>query len=139
MQFPDERPPPAMRGRKVVYRPNFKSFGAFMRSQQMRSVTAEVAHHVAHLAGQYAPRRKDRGTVPDGAAMADRFEVKEDAGLVKVSGYLRVRSTVFNQARSAAPNEFGTNKNPRHRMLGRAGAAFGDFHTGDLHSDGGLG
>ena len=139
MEFPDERPPPRMGARRVVYRPNFKSFGAFMRSEQMRDVTADVANHVAHLAGQFAPRRKDRGTVPDGAAMADQFQVKREAGIVKVSGYMRVRVTVFNPARSAAPNEFGTNRNPRHRMLGRAGAVYGDFHTGDLHSDGGLG
>lgn len=63
--------------------------------------------------------------------MKDRFEVIRNAGLMKVSGNLRVKVEIENNARSAAPNEFGTKRNKRHRMLGRAGAMFGDFKPED--------
>lgn len=133
-----ERPPPAMGpGRRVVFRPDHSratGFGGFILSDGVRDVTEEVARDIAALARQYAPRRKDRGRVPDGTSMADRFEVKRDAGTLRVKGNLRVKVEVFNSAPSAAPNEFGGKRNTRHRMLGRAGAAFGDFKP-----DGGLG
>lgn len=128
-----EPKPPAMGTRRVVFRPDHKSFGEFMRSEQMRDVTSEVASDIADRAGQLAPRRKNKGTgqvsntVPEGAAMADSFEVNREAGFLKVSGNVRVMVHVFNQKRSAAPNEFGGPRNKRHRMLGRAGAEFGDF------------
>lgn len=130
-----DRPPPRMGpGQRVAYRPDHKSFGEFMRSEQMRNVTVEVAKDIAPAAGRKAPRRKDRGEVPDGTAMADRFEVNENAGFLKVSGNIRVKVEVYNEAPSAAPNEFGGKRNKRYRMLGRAGAEFGDFKP-----DGGLG
>lgn len=119
--------------KRIRYKPNNSladGVGGFLRSEQMRDVTAEVASDIAHLARELAPRRKDRGEVPDGTAMADRFEVNREAGLLKVSGNLRVKVEVFNSAPSAAPNEFGGSRNRRHRMLGRAGARYGDFKVG---------
>lgn len=125
-----ERRPPAMGpGRRVVYRPDHSKddgFGGFILSDQVRDVTTEVARDIAQEAGRLAPRRK-AGQVPDGAAMADRFEVNEDAGTIKVGRNVRIKVEVFNEATSAAPNEFGNKRNKRHRMLGRAGAKFGDF------------
>lgn len=136
LEFPDARPAPVMGpGRRVVYRPNHRSFGAFIRSEQMRDVTADVADDIAAEAARLAPRRKDRGNVPDGVAMADQFKVNREAGVIKVYGNVRVMVQVYNEARSAAPNEFGSKRNKRHRMLGRAGAAFGDFKpTGGLET-----
>lgn len=119
--------PPAMGARRAVFRPNHKEFGQFILSDQMRDVTAEVAVDIAVLAGQFAPRRKNRGQVPDGTSMAERFRVNREAGTLKVERNLRVKVEVYNEATSAAPNEFGGKRNKRHRMLGRAGAAFGDF------------
>ena len=125
-----DRPPPKMGpGRRVVFRPDHSQgtgFGGLMRSDQIRDVTEEVAHDIAARAKMLAPRRKS-GIPPDGTAMADQFKVKRDAGVLKVSGNIRVKVEVFNSARSAAPNEFGGKRNARHRMLGRAGAEFGDF------------
>lgn len=119
--------PPKPRGtRHVWYKPNHRSFGAFMKSDQMRDVTEEVAKDIAKLAREFSPKSK-RGGIQDGFRMRDQFKVERNAGLLKVAGNLRVRVIVSNDARSAAPNEFGTRKNKRHRMLGRAGAAFGDF------------
>jgi hypothetical protein len=138
-----DRPPPKMGpGRRVVFRPDHSQatgFGGLMRSDQIRDVTEEVAHDIAAAAKYLSPRRKDRGNVPDGTAMADRFKVKRDAGLIKVSGNIRVKVEVYNEAPSAAANEFGGKRNTRHRMLGRAGALFGDFkHPGEgpLRDDG---
>ena len=120
---------------RVWFKPDHKEFGQFIRSDQMRDATTEVARDIAKLAGVYAPRRKS-GTPPEGTSMADQFEVNENAGFLKVERNVRVKVEVFNSARSAAPNEFGGRGkagNKRHRMLGRAGAAFGDFKP-----DGGL-
>lgn len=119
--------PPKPRGtRRVWYKPNHRSFGAFMRSDQMRDVTVEVAEDIAAKAKEFSPV-STRGGDQDGRRMRDQFKVVRAAGLLKVGGNLRVKVEVVNNARSAAPNEFGTRKNKRHRMLGRAGAAFGDF------------
>ena len=130
------RPPAMGPGRRIVFRPDHRSFGKFIRSEQMRRPVVAVAKDIAKLAGQYAPRR-DKGKTPDCAAMADRFEVNRKPIQVPYPGgdimvgerysNLRVFVEVYNEARSAAPNEFGGKRNARHRMLGRAGAAFGDF------------
>lgn len=117
-------------GEHVKYVENRRSFGAFMRSDQMRDVTVEVARDIAALAKELSPESR-RGGDQSGVRMRDQFEVERDAGLMRVGGNLRVMVIVSNNARSAAPNEFGTSRNKRHRMLGRAGAAFGDFKPED--------
>lgn len=120
-----------MAKRRVTYKPNHKSFGEFIKSDQVRDFTVEVANDISTEARKLAPRRKNRGVVPDGgAAMADRFEVVREAGFMKVSRSVRVKVDVINSAPSAAPNEFGGKRNKRYRMLGRAGAMFGDFKAG---------
>lgn len=112
-------------GKHAVYKANHRSFGAFMRSEQMRQATADVAADVAALAGRLAPRGND--TEDGGEHMADMFEVEREAGLLKVGGNLRVAVRVVNRSDHAAVNEFGGKRNKRHRMLGRAGATYGDF------------
>ena len=133
-----ERPPPKMGpGRRAVFRPDHKSFGEFILSEQVRDVTADVAHDIAAEAGRLAPRRKS-GEPKEGTEMADRFHVNREAGTIKVERNVRVKVEVYNEARSAAPNEFGNKDKtgrqhtPRTRMLGRAGAMFGDFKHGKV-------
>lgn len=126
LEFPLTGVPRFAKGQRVKYVPNHRSFGAFMRSDQMRDVTEEVAKDIARLAAEYSPT-SSRGGDQDGRRMRDQFKVERQAGLLKVGGNLRVLVAVSNNARSAAPNEFGTKRNKRYRMLGRAGAAFGDF------------
>lgn len=119
---------------RITYRPDNESFGKFMVSGQMRDVTVEVCRDIAKRAGVYAPRRKS-GVTPPGEALADNFKVNSAAGVLVVAGNPRVKVEVYNSKRSAAPNEFGSKRNPRHRMLGRAGADFGDFKPdGGLHA-----
>lgn len=114
-----------------IYKPNFRSFGRFIRSEHVRQPTAKVAHAIARRAGDLSPRRKS-GVTPPGAALADRFQVRREAGEMKVDGAFRVQVDVFNDARSAAPMEFGNDHTgrPGHRMLARAGAQYGDFKGG---------
>lgn len=127
IEFPIRVVPPKTRGSgRVWYKPNHRSFGAFIRSEQMRDVTEEVAVDIAKLAKELSPVSQ-RGGTQDGLRMRDQFRVLRESGFIKVSGNVRVVVEIVNTARSAAPNEFGTSKNRRHRMLGRAGAAFGDF------------
>jgi len=127
LESPLTRVPPKRRGAKRVwYVPNHKSFGAFMRSEQMRSVTYEISLDIASLAKELSPVSQ-RGGNQDGQRMRDQFRVVRNVGNMRVGGNWRVMVWVVNDARSAAPNEFGTSKNKRHRMLGRAGATFGDF------------
>lgn len=119
----------ARRRRRVRYREDHKSFQAFMLSDQMRDVTAEVADDIRDAARDLAPRRK-AGKPKAGTAMADRFKVKKQAGDIVVGidyPNARVLVEIYNDARSAAPNEFGGSRNKRHAMLRRAGARYGDL------------
>jgi hypothetical protein len=121
---------PRMRGRTVVYVPNHRSFGAFMRSQQMRDVTTDVADDIAVMAAGNTPTRKG-GKVEERTGLHARvkggFKVKNEGRLMKVAGNLRVRVDVVNTEPGSALLEFGGRGMPRRRMLGRAGARFGDF------------
>lgn len=123
-------------GQRAKYVPNHPSFGAFMRSDQMRDVTVDVAKDIAALAR--ANVREHQRDISDhrsddrpSSGLHERvragFKVKRAAGLMKVAGNLRVRVDVVNDAEGSALLEFGARGLPRQRMLGRAGAAFGDF------------
>lgn len=123
---PIEGVPRMRQGERVRYVPNHRSFAKFIKSDQVRDPTAEVAEDIAALAKELSPT-STRGGDQEGRRMKDRFKVVKAAGFMKVSGNIRVKVEIVNDARSAAPNEFGTKRNKAHRMLGRAGAAFGDF------------
>lgn len=126
IEHPLEGVPRMARGDRVKYVPNHKSFGAFIKSEQVRKPTAEVAEAIAKAAKGFSPV-SERGGDQEGRRMRDRFRVVKESGFIKVGRNVRVLVQVVNDARSAAPNEFGTKRNKRHRMLGRAGAMFGDF------------
>lgn len=126
LEFPLTGVPKMRRGEHVRYVPNHRSFGAFIKSDQIRDPVAEVAEDMAEAAKGFSPESQ-RGGNQDGLRMRDQFSVEKNAGFIKVAGNIRIMVEIFNPARSAAPNEFGTKKNKAHRMLGRAGAMFGDF------------
>lgn len=121
-----EDAPRMRKGELTRYVPNHKSFAMFIKSDQVRDPTEQVAEDIAALAKEFSPK-SERGGDREGRRMSDRFKVVRNAGLMKVGGNLRVRVLVVNNARSAAPNEFGSSKNKAHRMLARAGSIFGDF------------
>lgn len=120
----DNRPPPSMGRRSVVFRPDHKSFGKFILSEQMRDVVAEVAkQEIVPLARKGTPRGPERGQVH----MQDRYKVTREGGTMKVDRAFRVMVLVENDDPESALVEFGSRFNKRRRMLGRAGAAVGDF------------
>lgn len=127
IEFPDVRVPKMGRHEHARYVPNHRSFGAFIKSDQMRDVTEEVAKDIAVTA---------RGFVSEGGGENSRglhdrvrggFKVKRNAGMLKVGGNLRVKVTVVNDVEGSALTEFGARGLERDRALGRAGAMFGDF------------
>lgn len=122
------------KGTRVMYKPNHRSFGAFMKSDQMRRVTVRVAMDIARVAQARTPSAKAGAEEHTGLhqRVKDGFRVRRDAGLLKVGGNLRVKVEVVNVAEEAPWVEFGTFGIPRQRMLGEAGGMFGDFHDGQF-------
>ena len=114
-------------GERSRYVMNNRSFGAFIRSDQVRDPTEEAAKDIAALAA--ANVRGGGGERSTGLHERVRkgFKVKRNSGLMKVAGNLRVKVEVVNNAEGSALLEFGGRGLPRQRMLGRAGAVFGDF------------
>lgn len=126
LEFPIRRVPRMPPGQKTRYVPNRTSFGAFIKSDQVRDPTEAVARDIALLAAANTTGgggKKKRGLH---ARVRNGFKVKKNAGFLKVSGNVRVKVEVVNNA-DAALLEFGARGLARQRMLGRAGAAFGDF------------
>jgi hypothetical protein len=130
LHMPITRTPRMKKGERVRYVPNHRSFGAFMKSDQMRDVTAEVASDISLAAEAAAPSQGVASKEHTGlhARVKAGFHVKRNAGLMKVGGNLRVKVEVVNPVPGAALVEFGAPGVFRQRMLGRAGARFGDFH-----------
>lgn len=116
--------PPKPRGvRRAWYKPNHRSFGAFMRSEQMRDVTTEVAKDVAVAATENAPPPSG-----DSDAASATYEVKREAGIIKVSGNLRVKVEVVGKGREAERAEFAHRSGEgRYRNLARTASGFGDW------------
>lgn len=126
IEFADERTSTSFRrGQRVKYRENHKSFGAFIKSDQIRDVTAEAAGDIAQETASQSARSEGPGP-----HMADQWQVKRNAGLRKVSRNIRVRVDVFNPDIAAAAQEFGSGPRARQRRrtLGRVAARYGDFH-----------
>lgn len=120
--------PPKPRGaNRVWYKPNHRSFGAFMKSEQMRDVTADVAADIAAVATATQPPPSS-DTDPD--EVGATYTVKRESGNIKVGGNLRVRVDIEGEGPGVERAEFGTRGAKRYRTLAAAGSLFGDFkHT----------
>lgn len=118
------------RRRRLTYKPNHRSFGEFMVSEQMRDVTADVAADIAAMASMMTPSSKPGAQEHTGLhrRVKSGFRVVRAAGTVTISGNPRVLVQVVNEADGAALVEFGARGVPRQRMLGTAGSYFGDYH-----------
>lgn len=113
--------------KRVGYRPDHKSFGAFLLSDQARDPVVEAAHNIATLAALRAPK----GGSGDTAAS---YKVNENSAPVLIASNLRVGAEVYNDATHegaeksyAAAAEFGKKDSPGHRSLGKAGAELGQM------------
>lgn len=119
----------AYRGRNLRYSPDHRSFGRFIRSDQMRDVTARVAEDIARGVAAVSARDESENRKP-GPHMADQWQVRKQAGVIEVAGNVRVRVDVFNPDIAAAAQEFGAGRRrgQRTRVLARVASKFGDFH-----------
>lgn len=116
------------RGERVRYVPNHRSFGAFIRSDQMRDATADAAQDIAALATAMAPS-SDGGEDSEGfrSRVKSGYRVQRAGGFLRVGGNYRVRVLVTNDVEGSALLEFGARGLKRYRVLGRAGAKIGTF------------
>lgn len=123
----DQRPPPKLNPRTYAFfRPDRVSFQEFLLSEQVRNPTVAVANAIMATAKVETPRGKDG---KDGHMQDDYFVVRE-AGVITVGDsfpYPRVLVEIGNKNKGSAAVEFGNRGRKGRRMLGRAGAAFGDM------------
>lgn len=122
--FPEEgtlRLPP---GRRVKYVPNNKSFGAFMKSEQIRDAVAGVAAEIAAIATGAAPPPSAN---TDPGKVGSSYKVEREAGLLMVGGNLRVMVRVEGTGDGVERAEFGTRGGNRYRTLATAGSRLGDW------------
>ncbi len=119
-------PPKPRAARAAWYKPNHRSFGAFIRSEQMRDVTADVAQDIAATASATVPA-PHADTDPD--RVVATYSVVREAGLIKVSGNLRVRVFVHGDGEGVERAEFGGPRNKRYRNLAKAASKFGDWRV----------
>ena len=130
LESPLEGVPRFRRGQTVRYVPNHKSFGLFIKSDQVRDPVAEVAEDIAKLAAANVTDKSEK-EIQNSRGLHDRvrggFKVRKRAGVIKVHRAFRVKVEVVNNVDGAALLEFGARGLPRQRMLAKAGAQFGDF------------
>lgn len=128
LEFPIRVVPPKPKGSgRAWYRPNHRSFGAFMKSEQMRDVTAEVAEDIGQLAAATQPAPSETDPERTGST----YTVQRESGLVKVAGNLRVRVDINGDGPGVERAEFGGSRWTRFRTLAAAASKFGDWHHGE--------
>lgn len=121
-------------GERVRYVANNRSFGAFIRSDQMRDVTVKVARAAARAATAAAPPPSANTLADDPEASAATYEVVErpSRAFIKVAGNIRVKVEIVGKGRDAERAEFGhSSGDVRFRNLARTGSRFGDWHPLD--------
>lgn len=101
------------------YRPNKKSFGAFMRSDQVFIPVKQIALDIRNVAR--ATARKKTG------ALARGYKVNERKELLSINGAPRAIAKVVNSDPAAVPDEFGNSRQKGNRTLRKAASKFGDM------------
>lgn len=119
--------------RRSGFKPDHKSMGVFILSDQARQPAVQAAHDVVPIARALqdaadGPSTKRR----EGAErMAGNYKVNENTTPVIVGGNPRVGAEVYNDKRYAAAREFGHNREGGTHALRRAGAQIGELRGGD--------
>lgn len=132
IEFPETRTPRMGRGERLRYVPNHRSFGAFIKSEQMRDVTEDVAKDIAAMAATKVGKAAKNEPSDLFERVRAGFKVRREAGTLRISGNTRVKVEVVNTVAGSALVEHGARNIRRRRMLGEAGARFGDFHPGAM-------
>lgn len=108
------------------YKPDHRSFGAFMRSPRVRAVAVQAAGDIADHARTLALAEASKT-----GAYANSFRVNRRAPNLRVGGNIRATAHVYNNDPAAAPQEFGDRWGNRgKRILRRAGAKVGELPRG---------
>jgi hypothetical protein len=101
------------------YKPNRKSFGAFMVSDQVFIAVKQIAMDIRDTAKSDV--RKKTG------ALARGYKVENGKKLIAINGAPRAMGIAFNSDPAAAPDEFGNSRQKGNRTLRRAAGKFGEL------------
>lgn len=101
------------------YKPNHKSFGEFMVSEQARQPAIEAARDIA--AALKVTVHRSPGPGPH---LADSYEVNATTPPRLVAGEMRVGAEVYSEDPAAAPEEFGGKRNTAKHWLANVAAAW---------------
>ena len=105
---------------RVGYKPDHKSFGEFILSEQARKPAIEAAQDIQALVRSRVTKRTGH--------QAESYKVNEHPAPVSVGGNPRATADVYSDDPAALADEFGNAKrrNPG-RPLGKAGAIIGEL------------
>jgi len=101
------------------YKPDNKSFGQYMMSDEARQAPIAVAKQIVEDL-KITVKRSSR----PGEHLADSYRVNEASEPVTFDGNPRVGAEVYSDHRGAVPEEFGGLRNKKRRWLGKAGAKY---------------
>jgi hypothetical protein len=105
--------------RRTGYKPDHKSFGAFMLSEQARDPAVEAAHNIVILAQSRAGK--------DSGKTAESYKVNENPPPVTLQGNPRATADVYSDHINATRIEFGNKRTKAQRPLGKSGAEIGEM------------
>lgn len=104
------------------FKPDHKGIGRFMLSEQARRPAVQIAHEIIPVAKASTP-------IQSGDLVGSyKVDERPPPAFVLPGGY-RAVAKVTNTAPHAAAVEFGNKRSRARRMLGRAAAQFGDYHS----------
>lgn len=89
--------------RRRGFKPDHKSFGTFILTEQARGPAVEASHDMVRTMKANAPRSAEG----DGSHYADAFEVVPAGSYTAQNGNRRAIALVTNADDAAAANEFG--------------------------------
>jgi hypothetical protein len=106
--------------RRTGYKPDHKSFGRFLLSEQARDPAVEAAHNIVTLVQSRVAKRTGH--------QAESYKVNENPPPVTLQGNPRAIAEVYSDDPAALADEFGNAKrrNPG-RPLGKSGAEIGEM------------
>lgn len=127
------RGPMVVRGKHVTtrYEENHKSFGAFLMSEQALKPVRQVSVAMTAAMVVDAPYDASR-PASEGPHYRDSFDVGRGPGVMTFKRYPNPRPfmRISNDARHAAPIEFGANARPGQSVMRGAGLKYGNLSTG---------
>lgn len=101
------------------YRPNRRSFGKFMVSDDVFIAVKQIALLIRDTAKADATKKT--------GGLARGYKVQNRKELISVNGAPRAMAIVFNSDPAAVPDEFGTSRQAAKRTLRKAAGKIGEL------------